>query len=65
MNRLFGAAAIAAIGVAIGAGGMHALQAKLKPPAYGIAIIDIKDTEGYKKELTGSPRTISASEERP
>jgi uncharacterized protein (DUF1330 family) len=58
MNRLFGAAAI---GVAIGAGGMHALQAQTKPPAYGIAIIDIKDTEGYKKELTGVRERISAS----
>jgi hypothetical protein len=48
MKRLFGAPAIAAAGVAIGAGGMQALHAQSKLPIVTVSEIDVKDMESYK-----------------
>jgi hypothetical protein len=55
MKRLFGAAAIAAIGVVVGAGGMHVPQAQTKPRAYFVGVIDLKDADAYKN-LAGDVR---------
>jgi len=35
-------------GILIGAGSVQMLHAQMKPPAYQIAIIDVKDDAGYK-----------------
>jgi hypothetical protein len=53
--------AIDAVCLVVGGGAVQLLHAQTKPPAYGIAIIDIKDAEGYKKELTGVRERIGAS----
>jgi uncharacterized protein (DUF1330 family) len=53
--------AIGAVCLVVGGGAVQLLHAQTKPLAYGIAIIDIKDAEGYKKELTGVRERIGAS----
>ena len=51
MKRLFGAVAIAVVGVAIGAGGMQVLHAQSKLPIISVSEIDVKDMEAYKQWL--------------
>jgi uncharacterized protein (DUF1330 family) len=59
MKRLFGAAAIVAAGIAIGAGGMQALHAQSKPVAIAVSEIDVKDMEAYKQWLPAVQKDIA------
>jgi hypothetical protein len=51
MKGLFGAVAIAAVGIAIGAGSMQVLHAQSKLPIITVSEIDVKDLEAYKQWL--------------
>jgi uncharacterized protein (DUF1330 family) len=46
-------------GILIGAGSAQMLHAQMKPPAYQIAIIDVKDDAGYKQAVADVRKRIS------
>jgi uncharacterized protein (DUF1330 family) len=58
MKRLFGAVAIAAVGVAVGASGMQVLHAQSKLPVINVAEINVKDEAAYKDWLPETQKGI-------
>jgi uncharacterized protein (DUF1330 family) len=61
MKRLFGAAAVAVVGVAVGAGGMHALHAQSKLPVVTVSEITVTDKKAYDEWLPDVRKRIADS----
>jgi uncharacterized protein (DUF1330 family) len=55
---MFKTTLIVTAGILIGAGSIQMLHAQMKPPAYQIAIIDVKDDAGYKQAVADVRKRI-------
>jgi hypothetical protein len=58
---MFKTTLIVTAGILVGAGSVQMLHAQMKPPAYQIAIIDVKDDAGYKQAVADVRKRIGSS----